>query len=176
MTALQAAPRRQPLPRSEPPTSSRMRLQMVPRATVQEALPLRLGPGVGPLPTDTATQVTPATRTLSRTAQLPPARPWIAQLAQGVAEVMLGHRPARQMARWTDERVFRELTRAGGRGLGPEAPPGSRARVTSVRATLPEPDIIEGVALMQVGPRVRALALRTEALRGRWVCTACDLL
>lgn len=107
---------------------------------------------------------------------LPPARPWIAQLSLGVVEVLVGRRPVRQLSRWTDQQVYRSLTQQSGKGVCPDVAPGGRPVIVSVRASQPSSRVIEGVALVRLGDRVRALALRTEALRGRWVCTAFDVL
>lgn len=47
-------------------------------------------------------------------------------------------------------------------------------RLHKVRTCLPRPGVIEACAVVQAGPRFRAIALRLEHRR-RWVCTALRL-
>jgi hypothetical protein len=48
-------------------------------------------------------------------------------------------------------------------------------RVRSVRVTSPAPGIVEASAVVIGGERARAVALRLEVVRGRWLATAVEL-
>jgi hypothetical protein len=50
-----------------------------------------------------------------------------------------------------------------------------RASIRSVRATQPADGVAELCATLEVGRRVRALAMRLEEHRGRWRCTRLQL-
>jgi hypothetical protein len=100
-------------------------------------------------------------------------------LAQAVSEVLAGDRPISQMVRFTDEAVFTELNRrvrllglnttANGRGSK------ERSAVRSVRVCTPSDRVAEIAAHVRHGERSRAIALRMEIRRNRWVCTALEL-
>ncbi|HVQ86705.1 MAG TPA: Rv3235 family protein [Actinomycetes bacterium] len=108
---------------------------------------------------------------------LPPAGPWAARLAQAVLEVCTAGRPVGQLVRWTDPTVFQELSLR----YTPRAQrPTSRRRtslaeqVRSVHVCEPADGVAEVSVVIGGGERPRALALRIEGWRGRWVCTALD--
>jgi hypothetical protein len=100
-------------------------------------------------------------------------------LAQAVSEVLAGDRPISQMVRYTDEAVFSELNRrvrllglsttANARGAR------ERSAVRSVRVCKPTTHVAEIAAHVRHGQRSRAIALRMEIRRNRWVCTALEL-
>jgi hypothetical protein len=46
--------------------------------------------------------------------------------------------------------------------------------VVSVHASFVSPTVVEANARVRYGPRSRALALRFEKRRDRWVCTAME--
>lgn len=97
------------------------------------------------------------------------------RLAQAIVEVLAGARPAAQLAGLTSFEVLRFLTRGAGRlGARPGGPP-QRPVIGSVRITEPSPGVIEASAVIHIGVRVRALALRLEGIDGRWRCTAIHL-
>ncbi|MBP2355434.1 hypothetical protein JOF29_006544 [Kribbella aluminosa] len=50
-----------------------------------------------------------------------------------------------------------------------------KSTVRSVRVFVPEPGIAEVAAHVRHGERSRAVALRLEVRRNRWVCTALEL-
>jgi hypothetical protein len=101
---------------------------------------------------------------------------WAPRLVQAVAEVISGDRPIGQLIRWTDSDVYADLhrrvrvlgltTTATGRGSE------DRAVVRSVHVCYPKPDVAEVAAHVRHGGRSRAVALRLEVHRNRWVCTA----
>jgi hypothetical protein len=110
---------------------------------------------------------------------IPAPEVWAGRFVQAVVEVMVGDRPVQQMVRWTDERVYADLSRRV-RLLGLTANAGARVRlershVRSVHVFAPEPEIAEVAAHVRHGSRSRAVAARLEANRGRWLCTALQL-
>jgi hypothetical protein len=96
-----------------------------------------------------------------------------------VSEVLAGDRPVAQLVRFTDEDVFVELNRrvrvlgltttATGRGTK------ERCALRSVRVCRPSSEIAEVAAHVRHGGRSRAIALRMEIRRNRWVCTALEV-
>lgn len=100
-------------------------------------------------------------------------------MAQAVAEVLAGDRPISQLVRFTDDAVFMELNRRV-RLMGLNTTAVSRgakdkSTLRSVRVFMPEPFIAEVAAHVRRGDRSRAIALRMEIRRNRWVCTALEL-
>ncbi|MFK4087688.1 Rv3235 family protein [Kribbella sp. NPDC020789] len=110
---------------------------------------------------------------------LPEAHAWGGRLAQAVSEVLAGDRPVAQLVRFTDEDVFVELNRrvrvlgltttANGRGTK------DRCALRSVRVCRPSAGVAEVAAHVRHGGRSRAIALRMEVRRNRWVCTALEV-
>jgi hypothetical protein len=104
--------------------------------------------------------------------------PWAARLAQAVLEVEAAERPVTQLGHWVLPAIYRRLDRRQqlrARQLDPRAP---RSRcpehVRSVHVCQPTPDIAEVSVVTAGGDRCRALALRLERRKGRWMCTALD--
>lgn len=164
-----------PAPASEPPTALRRR-QAGPITQGALALHYQLGPDVSAVPE------APVLRLVGRDTagdDLDDVRPWAARLVQAVAEVIAGDRPIGQLIRWTDGAVYAELNRrvrvlgltttASHRGAS------ERASVRSVHVCNPSLRAAEVAAHVQHGGRSRAVALRLELRRGRWVCTALQL-
>jgi hypothetical protein len=122
----------------------------------------------------------PPTASLERPpCPVPAAREWAARFVQAVVEVIAGDRPLQQLIRWTDERVYCDLSRRV-RILGLTTSAASRHRtersqVRSVHIYQPHPDAAEVAAHVRHGARSRAVAARLEAERGRWTCTALRL-
>lgn len=108
-------------------------------------------------------------------AELPEVDRWAPKLVQALVEVLNGVRPTGQLVRWTTAEVYssiqRQVTRTvpvAGRSLG--------LSVRSVRSFEPSDGVAEVSAVIQIGARARALALRIEAFAGRWQCTTLDLV
>ena len=109
---------------------------------------------------------------------LPDPRTWSGQFVQALIEVLSGDRPASQLLRWTNERVYADVVRrvralgvtsiAIRRGRG-------RALVRSVHICEPRDGIAEAAIHVKHGGRSRAVAVRLEGLDGRWRCTALSL-
>lgn len=111
--------------------------------------------------------------------ELPDVQVWAVRLVQAVAEVVAGDRPIGQLVRWTDGTVYAELNRRV-RVLGLTTTAGTRttserAHIRSVHVTTPAPRVAEVAAHIHHDNRSRALALRLEIHRNRWICTALTL-
>lgn len=102
-------------------------------------------------------------------------RRWCARISQAIAEILYGWRQVHQLARWTSEDVYRQLCRraAGQRGT---APPAAPPTVRTMRLCRINSRVVEAGVVLQTGTLVQALALRFEAVDGRWLCTACEML
>lgn len=110
-------------------------------------------------------------------AELPPAGPWAARLAQACLEVCTAGRPVNQLARWTTPTVFDELTTRYvpmARRASDRRRAGTTEKVRSVHVCEPANGVVEASAVIAGGTRPRALALRLEGWRGRWICTALE--
>jgi len=114
----------------------------------------------------------------SDSAHRPDVARWAAMVVQAAVEVVAGDRPLTQMARWTTAEVFEQLhwrrQRRTGRSLASTGVP-RRAVVSSVHVCLPEDNVAEACAIVRVGERASAVALRLEADRDSWRCTALTL-
>jgi hypothetical protein len=139
-------------------------------------LPLRLVPPA--LQEDIDERITP--RSL-----LPDPTPLTRRLAQAFVEVLVGDRPAAQLTRYASlevldllERTVRRTPRTAvptarrptARGIA--SAPETRPLVMSVHVSEPADGVAEACAVVSMGQRRRALALRLEGLDGRWQCTA----
>lgn len=156
--------------------------QPVPIASVQGTLALDLTPVLDP-PTVTVepggpgSDVTPVPAALRGGLEQ-----WVGRYVQAVAEIAAGERPPSQLARWTRKDVHHDLTRraalvarAAGRPGRPRRRAGARAQVAAVRVSFLDERTAEACARVRHGQRSRAVALRLEHVRGRWLCTALEL-
>jgi len=135
-----------------PPSGEPVSLRLVPPACLDDDF--------GPQPTARA--------------DLPDPRPMTRRLTQAIAEVLAGARPAAQLARYATLDVLDHLERSTGR-LGQLGPVGRgtpmRPVVASVHVSEPADGVAEVCAVVDTGPRRRAMALRLEGLDGRWRAT-----
>ncbi len=135
---------------------------------VQETLALELADRV------------PATATpIDLDAELPDPLVWGFRVAQALIEVMAGLRPPAQVVRRTTPEVFVGVSRmfAGSRRRAASAATAGRAtprrvRVHRVHLCRPAGGIAELAVTLIDGPRVRAMALRLEAVGADWRVTA----
>jgi len=104
--------------------------------------------------------------------------PWAARLAQAVLEVEAAERPVMQLGQWVLPSIYRRLDRRQRlrtRQIDPRSP---RIRcpehVRSVHVCQLAPDVAEVSVVTAGADRCRALALRLERRKGRWMCTALD--
>ena len=110
-------------------------------------------------------------------------RAWSLRFAQALVEVVGGHRPVGQLARWTSREVFRDLERRArlvqqAATTGADAVPlrsTALAQVCSVHVSRPSATVAEVSVHVRHGRRSRALALRLDLQQERWVCTALEL-
>ncbi len=109
---------------------------------------------------------------------LPAPAPWVARLAPAILEVAAGERPAGQLTRWVTRDIRETLARRGAAALrhpaGKDRAPQCR-RVRSVRVTSPAPGVVEASAVVIGAVRARAVAVRLEVVRGRWLATAVEI-
>jgi len=107
---------------------------------------------------------------------LPDPALWGRRLLAGIIETASGRRPLQQLAPL--------LSRSVAQGLGADFERAAQRRrahwttaaaVRSVRACEPAEGVAELCATVQVGPRVRAIAMRLESHDGRWRCTRLQL-
>jgi Family of unknown function (DUF6459) len=91
------------------------------------------------------------------------------RLVIGVIETVTGRRPASQLRAHASPTVQAGLARDAGRmsRLGTTRRP---AALHSIHVTEPADGVAEVAAVVRVGDRFRALALRLEGLDGRWRC------
>lgn len=105
---------------------------------------------------------------------LPDPELFIRRLLIAVIETATGRRSPLQLAAHTSSAVHAGLARDAGRmtRLGTAARP---ATLHSVHVSEPADGIIEATAVVAVGRRFRAIALRLEGLDGRWRCVRLQL-
>ncbi|MDQ1738742.1 MAG: hypothetical protein QOE53_394 [Pseudonocardiales bacterium] len=163
-------PTLRPAPRREPPFDDEQpprRLSLVgpldqplPFDTLDTAVPLalRLRPPADPF----------AVRPTGRH-ELPEPTVLARRLVIGVIETATGRRSASQLRHHTSPTVQAGLARDAGRisRLGTARRP---AALHSLHVTEPADGVAEVAAVLRVGDRFRALALRLEGLDGRWRC------
>lgn len=109
---------------------------------------------------------------------LPPAAPWVARLAPAILEVVAGERPAPQLRRWVTRELHETLSRRSAAALRHPVGKGTKPqcrRVRSVRVYPVAPGIVEASAVVMGTNRARAVAIRLEAIRGRWLATAIEI-
>jgi hypothetical protein len=130
-----------------------------PRRTLNQPLAV---PRVGPV------LVAPA----GRRDQVPERFRCAAGLAQAVAEILAGARPVDQLCGLATFDVLRLLSRGAGRLTARPGMPPQRPIVSAVHLSEPCAGVVEASAVIFLGLRARALALRIESHDGRWLCTA----
>ena len=114
---------------------------------------------------------------------LPDPEPWLRASCQAVLEVMAGLRPPAQVVRSCSPDVYLAVARryasARRRAAAQPTQPGvdriRRPNVVRIRVTRPDPAVVEAVVLLNVGPRVRAMAIRADAASTGWRITALEL-
>jgi hypothetical protein len=109
---------------------------------------------------------------------LPDPTPWAGRLVQAVVEAMAGVRPVAQLIRWTTTEVYDGIQNRAIRAMHERRGPTPRRLaevVRSVHVSEPVDGVAEVCAIVQQGPRCRAIALRLEGADGRWRCTALQL-
>lgn len=108
---------------------------------------------------------------------LPEPGPWAAALVRAAVEVLTGSRPPAQLARWLSLDLYELMVRRAGlavRVLG-RPQPARVARLRRVHCQAVRPGVHEAAVVVHDGVRVRAAAVRIEAIRGRWRATALEI-
>ena len=103
---------------------------------------------------------------------------WVARMARAIGEVAAGVRPATQLSRWVERR---QLERLADRGAAMRRHPSAKSEhqwrtVRSVRLCPVADGIVETSAVLVGESRSRAIAIRFEAVTGRWLVTAASLV
>lgn len=95
-------------------------------------------------------------------------------------EVLTGNRPSNQLVRWTSDDVYTAITRhvtaTARRRPGGELTSSASVRTKTVRISYPQPAVAEVSAMVEYGTSLHAVALRFEAWRGGWRCTAAEFV
>lgn len=104
---------------------------------------------------------------------------WGARMTLAAFEIMLGRRPAGQLARIVDSRTLHTLAvhtnrYAAARRLKRTGTQ-MRPRLTSIRCYQPHPDAAEITAVVHDGERIRAVAMRMNARGTQWLTTAFEI-
>lgn len=101
--------------------------------------------------------------------ELPEPAAYARRLVIAVIETATGRRSASQLSQYTTTTVQAGLVRDAGRisRLGTASRP---ARLHSLHLSEPADGVAEIAAVVRVGSRFRAIALRLEGLDGRWRC------
>ena len=111
-------------------------------------------------------------------AEEPDITPWAARLAQAVLEVEAAERPVLQLSRWVVPEIYHRLDRRQQLRARQVEQRGTRTRspehVQSVHVCHPRPGVAEVSVVTAGAERCRALALRLERRKERWMCTALD--
>jgi hypothetical protein len=159
-----------PAPQREPP--------------FDDELPARhltvVGPLDRPLPFDSADPIAPSALRLQTDSDpfgvqptgrqdLPELAAFARRLVIAIIETATGRRPAAQLRQHTAPAVLAGLARDAGKitRLGSAQRP---ATLHSLHFAEPADGVAEIAAIVRVGDRFRALALRLEGLDGRWRC------
>lgn len=115
-------------------------------------------------------------------AELPDPAQVLEQLSLLACEILAGMRNLDQIARWVTDDVYRQIAERAidARRRRAQATQKSLKRPTvsvmSSHHCEPRDGIVEGVALVRIGPRTRAVAIRLEGLDRRWRASSLALL
>ena len=97
-------------------------------------------------------------------------------VVQAAVEGLRGARPLAQLVRWVSPEVYEELTLRAELVLVAGVPtPTGRAGIRRIRVCRIGARAAEATVIVDDGPRVRAVAVRLEAHRGRWRATALQI-
>ena len=112
--------------------------------------------------------------------ELPDPTATIEKLALLGCEIIAGVRPVEQIGRWVTEDVYRVLAErsVAVRQTRVRAEPRQRPHISVGLTVVTEPrdGVVEGVSLVRIGPRTRAMCVRLEGLDHRWRANALALL
>lgn len=94
-----------------------------------------------------------------------------ARFALAVAEALAGDRPVAQLSKWMTHDVYDQVA-ALARTTRART---ERPRLLSAHVARPAEEVAEVCGHIRHGERSRAMAMRLEQRKGRWVCTALRL-
>jgi len=102
-------------------------------------------------------------------------------LARSVLEVLAGARDLQQLTRWVTTEVHAVLRSrvqlsARARSVLADRPVRPVLRIGTVKVARPVPGVVEAVVVVHGRGRARAVAIRLEALGGRWQASALHIL
>ncbi len=100
---------------------------------------------------------------------------WATGLARGIWEILIGQRPLTQLRRWVVPALYAELEDAARRQPPDPQRHSAPCLPQSVHVSPVREGIVEVCVTIRVGPRSRAMAMRLEDFRGRWLATALDI-
>ena len=157
-----------PVPACEPPYDDERPVRLVAAPAPIGPLRALTPPPLRLVPTPTDDEDGPSRTPVS---DLPPARPVAQALVQGLLEVLAGVRPVSQLQRGTTPELFAQLEQVvHGRPRSVGARPLTGA-IRSLHVQQRPEGVAEVCATVRRGPRMAAVALRLEGIRGRWTCT-----
>ncbi len=111
--------------------------------------------------------------------ELPDPKQWGGRITQASFEIMLGSRPAGQLARLVDAHTLQVLALHTSRySVARKRKPGAvlpRPRISSLRCFQPHPEAAEISAVVHDGSRYRAVAIRLNARGNHWLATAFEM-
>ncbi|NLW13884.1 MAG: hypothetical protein GX037_05035 [Trueperella sp.] len=109
---------------------------------------------------------------------LPPPDQFAAAVVGQSIEVLLGHRPVRQLQAWMHPLVYDALARRTGLGqrIRGKAEKCMAPRIKKVIVCEPRPGVAEASIVVFDGMKVRAAAVRLEVRRSRWHVTALEII
>ncbi|QOQ39290.1 Rv3235 family protein [Trueperella pecoris] len=110
-------------------------------------------------------------------ALVPPDR-FAASIVGQAIEVLMGHRPVRQLQTWMHPSVYEALSRRAGLGHRIHGKPEKcrSPRIKRVRVCEPRDGVAEASLVVFDGHKIRAAATRLEVRRGRWHVTALEII
>jgi hypothetical protein len=107
---------------------------------------------------------------------LPDPERWAGMIGQAVVEILAGRRPPAQVVRWLDSPVYERVRRSALKTREGARQAGVPVRVRRVRLGPLVDGRVEAAVVVDDAVRCRALALRLDAIDGRWLCTALDVV
>ncbi|MEP6463367.1 MAG: Rv3235 family protein [Frankiaceae bacterium] len=123
-----------------------------------------------PAPSTTVPRVRLAAQGPTTVELVPPAA-WSARFLRVLLEAMAGLRPVSQLGSWANSDVCRLLARRVRTADQCRDLRRSMGSVRSLHVSTPAVDVAEVCAVVHIGNRVRAVALRVEATDRAWRCT-----
>lgn len=107
-------------------------------------------------------------RQRTSSAHLPDAKRWSSQFTCAYIEVLGGRRPIRQIERWLDERMTRQVKSEVNYRLAHQP---RNFTIYSLHVSEPIDSVIEGSCLLRTDDKYHVMTFRFEGWDGRWMCT-----